>query len=340
MKQYTHYVGVDIAATWADFGMGTNEQDIRSVGRYERNETGRVKAIARLSERGEPTTTLVVMEATGTYWMEWAAWLHEAGFAVSVVNAKHAHHFGKALRQRAKTDRLDALMLTRLALMTKPEPWTPPPPIFEELQQRLTMRDDLIKQRTQARNRLHALRQRASVIEAVEARLAAHIAYLDGEIKALEGEIAACLNDDPDWGASARRLLTIPGIGMLTAAWILTATQHFAGCTSPKAAASFAGLAPHPQQSGSSIHQQAVIGNGQGHADLRKALYMATMAGVRYNPILKVFYQRLIEAGKLSKVARCAAARKLLHIAWAVVVKERDFDPAFGPIDTPVLVAS
>jgi len=88
----------------------------------------------------------------------------------------------------------------------------------------------------------------------------------------------------------------------------------------------YAGLAPVPRQSGTSVRGKAQIGHG-GNGRLRTAAYLATLSAVRYNPMLRVFYQRLRAAGKPVKVARCAVARKLLHLAWALVTKRQPFDP-------------
>ncbi len=88
----------------------------------------------------------------------------------------------------------------------------------------------------------------------------------------------------------------------------------------------YAGLAPHPYQSGTSVHGRACIGH-TGNAALRTAVYLATLSAAQYNPAIKAFYDRLRTAGKPMKVARCAAARKLLHLAFAVVKNEEDYDP-------------
>ncbi len=110
----------------------------------------------------------------------------------------------------------------------------------------------------------------------------------------------------------------------MTAAWLLVSTMNFTLCATPEAATTDAGLAPMPHNSGTSVRGQARIRHG-GQSRLRTALYMATLAAVRYNPELKTFYTRLRTAGKPSKVARCAAARKLLHLAWALVTKHQRY---------------
>jgi transposase len=152
------------------------------------------------------------------------------------------------------------------------------------------------------------------------------IATLDQQIVDIERELALALCQDEAWAAAAERLQTISGTGMLTACWILVTTLRFTLCPTPEAAASHAGLAPYVRLSGSSVRTRAQIGQ-TGNRHLRRALYLATFSAVRYNPIIKAFYDRLRAAGKAPKVARCAAARKLLHIAWALVMKEQDFNP-------------
>lgn len=183
--------------------------------------------------------------------------------------------------------------------------------------------------RLQERNRLHALLHQSTVIVSIQQRLEAHIQLLSEQIKSLDQEIDGLLASTHDWAASAAYLQSIPGIGPNTAAWILTTTLNFTACQSPQEAVAFAGLAPHARQSGSSLNTNRSIGNG-GHERLRQALYLAALPAVRFNPTLCVFYQRLLSRGKPKKVALIAAARKLLHIAWAVVTKQCFFDPHYG----------
>jgi transposase len=115
---------------------------------------------------------------------------------------------------------------------------------------------------------------------------------------------------------------------MLTSAWVLVVPLTFSTCATPEALAAYVGVIPHPQQSGTSVHGHTGVGQ-YGHARVRTMLYLATLSAARYNPAIKPFYDRLRARGKASKVARCAAARKLLHIAWAVATKGQPFDPHY-----------
>ncbi len=165
-------------------------------------------------------------------------------------------------------------------------------------------------------------------IAAVKEHLDAVIADLDSRIATLEQDITAVLRQDT-WAKSASLLQTIKSMGPLTTAWLLVTTVNFTISSTPTALAAYAGLAPMPHESGTSLRGQPRIGHS-GNTRLRHALYMATLSAVRHNALIHgFFYQRLRDTGKPTKVARCAAARKLLHLAWAVVTKGQLFDPAY-----------
>jgi transposase len=331
MSPYSLFVGVDIAAQSAMIEWQHPDTEVVEQMNIEQTRRDFKRLTQRLRQLAQPEQTLMVIEATGTYWMALALFLHQAGFVVSVINPAQGRHFARMHLRRTKTDGTDAQLLAQFARMIQPTPWTPPPAICEQLHQRLAQREDFLHMRTQERNRLHALRHHPNADQTLIRRLKRHIGYLEGEIDALQAEIEALLLGDHEWRDAARRLLTIKGVGIITASWILVATHQFARCHTPEQAASFAGLAPHAQDSGTSRRGKRSVGGG-GHAALRKALYRAAGSAIRFNPPVQQFYDRLVRQGKLKKVARCAAARKLLHIAWAVVVKERNFDPHYQSI--------
>jgi transposase len=325
---YQLFVGVDIAAasfaaSW--LGGGSARERART---FAQTSEGFAAFQSALATNGvPPAATLVVLEATGSYWISLAVTLHQAGYAVSVVNPAHAHAFAHSLPRRAKTDALDAQLLAQFASERQPPRWTPPEQVYHELRQRLLVRDGLLTMRQQARNQRHALAQWPVHIAAALETLDAVIADLDDRIATLEDELATVLRDGA-WAESAALLSTITGIGLVTSAWLLVATLNFSACASAEGAAAYAGLAPLAHQSGSSVRGRAAIGHG-GHARLRTALYLATLTAARFNPVIRAQYERLRAAGKPAKVARCAAARKLLHLAYAVVTKKRAFDPAY-----------
>jgi transposase len=329
-QTYTLCVGVDIAATTATVSTQRPGATASRSFTIDQTPEGYTSLVHKLQATGaEPSSTLVVMEATGAYWISLATRLVHAGFVVSVINPAQAHHFAKALLKRAKTDAIDAQTLAQLALLLQPEPWVPPPPIYYALQQRLAQRDDLLNFRQQVRNQLHALLQYPEVMPEVQARMECLLTTFETQLLEVEAEITAALCQDSAWAAAAQRLQSIKGVGWVTAAWTLVTTLNFTTCDTVEALTAYAGLAPMPRQSGTSVWHRPSIGH-TGNGRLRTAFYMATLSAAQHNPVLKTFYTRLRAAGKPEKVARCAAARKLLHIAWAVVTKEQLFDPHYA----------
>src|SRR5437763_2549195 len=278
---YQRYVGVDVAAAtfvaaWLAPGGKpaapfTGEQTPAGFAALQR----RLQATAI-----PPAAALVVLEATGTYWGALAVALHEAGYRVAMVNPRQAHHFAKAQLRRAKTDALDARDLAQLAAALRPAPWTPPPAVYHEVRQRLVARDGLLAMRTQARHQRHALLQWPVVVAAVRQHLDELIADLDRRVAALEAAIAAVLKEGA-WAESLACLTSAPGIGLVTAAWLLVGTLNFALCTGPEALTAYVGLAPVPRESGRTMRGRRAIGH-DGNGRLRTALYLATLSAARY----------------------------------------------------------
>jgi transposase len=327
---YQVFVGVDIAAkTFTAVWLAPGGSPSRPC-TLEQTAQGFASLQARLlATSATPAEILVVMEATGSYWVALATTLAHAGFCVSIVNPAQAHAFAKALLKRAKTDAIDAQTLARLAALLQPAPWTPPPAIYLELQQRLVQRDALIGLRQQVRNQRHALLQAPTVVASVRERMECLLANLDEQIAAVERELQEVIRLDASWAVTARLLLSIPGVGLITAAWLLVSTLNFSVGTTPETLAAYAGLAPMMHESGSSVRDRPRIGHS-GNGRLRTAVYLATLSATQHNPLIRAFYLRLRAAGKPKKVARCAAARKLLHLAWAIAHSGVPFDPAYA----------
>jgi transposase len=182
--------------------------------------------------------------------------------------------------------------------------------------------------RHQAHNQLHALDQWPVQVIAARQAIEQVVAELDKQIAALDAAIVQVLRDGA-WAASAELMQTIRGIGPLTTAWVLVLTVNWELCPTAEAATNYAGLSPLERESGTSVRRRSHLGRG-GNARLRTAFYRATINAARFNPIIKAFYERLRAAGKPRKVARCAAARKLLHLTYAVVRKGQPFDASYA----------
>lgn len=333
---YQLYVGIDIACASfevACYQPGVSRQNkVEKAQHYLQLLTNYQRLCQDLLSRvAQPDQTLIVLEATSTYWINLAVHLHQAGFVVSVVNPAQAHYFALSELKTAKTDALDAQTLAELAAARphKLAPWTPPPAIYHELVQRLNYRASLIEMTKMLKNQLHALTAGGQLVVEVGSLYAAQIADFESKIKGLETELEQVLKTDPEWAASVKLISSAVGIGPISAYWLMVTTLNFTLCTKAASLAKYVGFAPLTKQSGTSIRGKGSIGPSS-HPALRAALFMAATSAAYHNPVLQQFYQRLRAAGKAHKVAICAVARKLIGLVFALKRTKLPFDPQIG----------
>lgn len=327
-----HIVGIDIGKdtfTARLVALGESPTPIGEVESFPNSSEGyaQLKRWA-VGTGAEPESSQVVMEATGVYWEACALYCHGEGFAVSIVNPAQIKFFARTTLMRGKTDTLDADLIARFGAAIKPRVWNPPGEAFEELQLFSRQRDAYVAMLTQERNRLHALSHRVHCPRQVIRMTKAHIRFLEKRIEELEQGFKDHLDQSPEWRRSVDLLTSMTGIGVVTAGVFLTETLAFSTMVDARQLTAYAGLAPAPHTSGTSVRRRSRISK-VGNPRLRRAAYMASISGVRANPVLKAFYKRLREKGKPAKVALVAVARKLLTIAFALVQSQRPFDPLY-----------
>lgn len=245
----------------------------------------------------------VVCEATGGYERNVVAALHEAKVPVSVLNPARVRHFARATGQRAKTDHIDAAVLSAYGRALQPKPTAPRTPqeqqLAELIRRRVQVLEILVAQRQQAqRLTLPALRRQAQSL----------VRRLERDLEQIQAQLQALRTQAPTLDERVQKLETITGVGTITALGVLAELPEL-GTLNRRQAAALAGLAPHPRESGQ-WHGRRSIGGGR--APVRRALYMAALVAAHANRPLKEFYQRLRAAGKPAKVALTAVMRKLI----------------------------
>ena len=245
--------------------------------------------------------------------------LDRAGIAVAVANPRPARDFAKACGLLAKTDRIDARMLALFAERVQPSPRAPRSAVDDALAALVLRRRQLVTIRDGERSRA----RRAHEPELIKS-LDAHLAWLVAEIARLDDVIAARLAACAPQRQRADLLVSVPGIGRLTAASLLALMPEL-GDIDGKAVASLAGVAPFARDSGLMRGRRTIWG---GRAAVRSALYMATLVATRHNPVIRSFYQRLLANGKAKKLAITACMRKLLVILNAMLKDGTPWQPA------------
>lgn len=259
-----------------------------------------------------------VYEPTGAYHRDLELALVGANVATIKVNPLQARRFAEACGQLSKTDRLDAQMLARMAVAIKLEATEVRTEIMHQLKELRLARNTMVRDRVAVRNRL------AQVRNLFLRKIAAlDLKRLDQRIISVEREIARVMASDPVLETRRKILISIPGIGPTAAAMLLIEMPEL-GTLENRQAASLAGVAARPRQSGKREGQARIRG---GRSEVRIGLYMPALAAIRSNPDIRAQYQRLVEAGKPAKIAIVAAMRKLIILANAKLKSMQAWTP-------------
>jgi transposase len=295
-------VGIDVASAHVD--VAAIGAELPAALRHVSNDADGHGALADGLVRLKPE--LVLMEATGGYEAALACALQAAGLRVAVVNPRMARDFARAMQRLAKTDRIDAATLAEFAgvLARRPDCERFIRPLSEPEQQDLaalvTRRRQLVSMQLSERQRLRLARPVAR--PSIEALLEAIARQLDD----VEAEMARHV--EQHYAQMAKLLQGVAGIGRVAAATLIAELPEL-GRLNRRQICALVGVAPYANDSGTCRGRRRIIG---GRFELRRALYMATLAATRYNAAIRAFYERLVAAGKLKKVALIACMRKLV----------------------------
>lgn len=222
-----------------------------------------------------PALTAVVMESTSVYWERIAVLLHTAGFAVSVVNAAQINYFAKSLLRRGKTDKMDADLIARYGATMRPARWTPTDACLETLRALVHERDAVIELITLEKGRHHALGHRHAVQDVVVRLCDERLALLSQQRDQLNTAIQEAIALPGRLHVQIDLLASVPGIGHLTAAVLLSETGHLDDMHRSEQWTAYAGLSPVPRQSGAMVGRCRI--SKIGNARLRRAMYMSAV---------------------------------------------------------------
>lgn len=305
------FVGIDVSKTMLDLMVrptGTRQQ--------QANDADGIAQLVKQLRQLRPA--LVVCEATGGWERLLVGALAAARVPIVVVNPRQVRDFAKATGRLAKTDRLDAEVIAHFAEAVRPEPRALPSADVQALDDLVTRRQQLIDMRTAEGNRRRLATGR------LREQLDEHLAWLDRQLQELDKELDDALRNSPVWREQANVLRSAKGVGPILTATLLSGLPEL-GHLNHKEIAALVGVAPFNRDSGPWRGKRQIWG---GRAPVRAVLYMATLSAVRTNPVIRTFYQRLITAGKLQKVALVASMHKLLTILNAMARDGRTWHPA------------
>lgn len=315
------FVGLDIGAKSVQMAWRVADKTVGTA-QLAQTADGHQQALKRIKALG---AELVVLEATGVYYLDLAVTLSRAGIAVAVINPKSFHHFAKLKLERSKTDAVDAALLAEYGQRMSPPLWTAP------VNARLQLRDigrqinRITKMRTQSKNRLHALSSKSGTLDLLLQDEEEAIAWFDQRLGKLAEAAQGLIEQDGQLAMQLQQLMSAKGVGQVSALAILAELCVLPDELKASQVSRYAGVDVRLCQSGSSVNRPARLSKA-GNAYLRSALYMPALSAVRHDPNAKAFYLALQRRGKKKMQALCAVMRKYLTGLWACLHSNEPFD--------------
>jgi len=318
-------LGIDVGKTALELALRDGEEIVART-TVSNDPEGHNALVSWLEDRGAgPEKACVCMEASGDFEKAIAHRLYEEEYRVSVVNPRRIKGYASSQLKRTKTDAADAALIARFGRREDPRPWEPASAAKSRLKELTRARQALKKEKTRTQNRLDEADD-----EAVRRAHRGLLEEIERQIEELQEEIEEHIEEDPKLKDRCSLLDTIPGIGLQTAAIVVSELGSPERFGSARQAAAYAGLVPSHHQSGTSVRgnpRMSKVGNGR----LRRAMYFPAMSALQCNAAIKAFGERLKERGKENMVVIGAAMRKLLHICYGVLKSGRPFDASLHP---------
>ena len=299
-EEVNRFVGIDVAKAALDVFIGS-----AGVAWSVTNDEVGIQQLLRQLVAGD----FVILEATGGLETPVASALAAAGIAVAIVNPRQVRDFARATGRLAKTDRLDAEVLARFGEAVRPEARPLADEQAQALEAQVTRRRQLVEMQTAGKNR------RARAPKVLHRSIDEHIRWLEKRLAGFDDELGELIRNTPLWRERDELLRSVPGVGKVLSSTLLAQLPEL-GMLNRKQIAALAGLAPFNRDSGNRCGSRCIWG---GRAQVRRVLYMATVAGVRSNPTIRAFYLRLRTNGKHAKPALTACMRKFLVILNAML---------------------
>jgi len=305
------YIGIDVSKSWLDVYIHPAGLEFR-VTNDRPNVGGLIRQIT------DWAVELIVVEATGKWHRRVQRCLHEARHRIAVVNPYRSRELADALGFLAKTDTIDARVLTLFAMHVGPRPPPPPSAEIEALKELVAARREGLREVTALKNRLSVTGHQLCVRQ-----LQVRLNLLQRHLKALEKEIRAIITTNPMITKRAAIISSIPGVGPVSLMTLIAGLDELKACPRTQIAA-LTGVAPMNWDSGQMRGRRLIKG---GKAHVRAVLYMTAVAAVRSNSGYKAFYKRLTENGKKLKVALTADMRKIVILANTLINEDRMWSP-------------
>ncbi|MCB9332764.1 MAG: IS110 family transposase [Lewinellaceae bacterium] len=285
-------------------------------------------------QRHQSTALHLLMEATGVYYEELAYFLQENGYRVCVLLPNKSSAFAKSLDYKSKTDKVDAKKLAQMSLERDLPKWTPPGALMLKIKRLCRERQELIDEKTALGNRLHAKEHSHAPEKSSIKRAKAAIKFFEKQISETEQAIMAAVEQDACIKQKLEKVCSIKGVGIITAATIVSEANGFVLFKNKAQLVSYAGYDVVENQSGTSLNSPAKISK-KGNHHIRKALYFPAWTAIKHLPELETVYRRVFDKTKIKMKAAVAVQRKLLVLIYTLYKNNQTFDLNYQSVKKP-----
>jgi len=311
-KSSERFIGIDISKNHLDVADSITQETWQT----SNDESGIASLVEQLASLHP---ALIAMEATGGLEIPLASALYVHQLPVAVVNPRQVRDFAKATGKLAKTDAIDARVLAHFAGAVRPQIRKIKDDESLKLSALVSRRRQLIEMLTAEKTRLR------QAPKWIRKDIKDHIHSLQKRLKDIDRELSKTIKNSSVWHEHDQIIQSIPGAGPILSVSLLAGVPEL-GVLNRRQIAALVGVAPLNRDSGLFRGRRCIWG---GRANVRAVLYMAAVSAMRHNPVIRAFYERLIQKGKPFKVAITACMRKLLTILNTMIKNHTVWNPKY-----------
>jgi transposase len=329
MKKLKHVIGIDVSkdSLAVCFGSISEKQKTTYVKhtQFSNNRKGFEGLLEWASSLQDKESSICfVMEATGVYYENLAHFLSDHSQPVHVLLPNKTKHFAKSLDIKSKTDEIDAKMLAQIALERELDKWQPHSSVMHTMKQLSREYRDLKKKLTALKNQLHAKEVSYNCPKQIIKRMNAQIKLMEAQSLQVESEMRELCAENDELAEKIAKIETVPGLSFMTIITIVSESNGFVMFENSKQLVSYSGYDVMHNASGNFKGKSKI--SKRGNRYIRAALYMPALCAIQHNPILKDFYDQLVERKKIKKVGVTAVARKMLALTYTLWKNNTEFD--------------
>lgn len=333
MKILKQVLGVDVSQKELEVSLGRLREDLSIELYSHRIFSNRSSGFTLLDKWLKKNTAAeytlrVVMEATGVYHQQFACFMSDKGYDISIILPNKISNYIRTLEVKTVTDKTCAEAIARFGLERKLDNWKQPNETYRKLQQLTRERGQIVDERTMVKNRLHAEKSQAYPNENSMGRMKQLINFLNAQEQQIKKEIKEIVDTKPEIQQEVKRISTIPGMGVLTATIILAETNGFELIRNKKQLTSYAGMDIKEKLSGTSVKGKPRISK-RGNRYIRRSLHLPALSAVKHNPIHRQAYTRLISKHGIKMKALMAIERKMLELSYILFKNKTEYNPDY-----------